>query len=357
MKVAIVGAGLAGLACALELEKLGVQPVVFEQRHRLGSPFPFAAMLLDFIFHPVKDQLQELRNQYHINLKPIGEIRLLRLQGPRTSYNVRGHLGYILLRGQNQESIENQLASGLKTPVRFVSPVAPKDLLKDFDYIVVADGSKKYAQELGIWQSTYRAWVRGANITGKFNPREVRFWFNTGYAKSGFACMVPLGIDRAVLTLSVPQIDHQELDKYWQDFIKQEKIHADQVLKWETRSESGLVFPHRIGNTFLAGNSGGFVSGWLGFGVFSCLISGVETARAIALGQNYEKRVSFLQQIMERQARCRMFWNTLNNHNLDNIITLLGNPITSPLWHGNPNVTKLADHLIAFWLKNSCHLN
>ncbi|SHF01532.1 NAD(P)/FAD-dependent oxidoreductase [Desulforamulus putei] len=351
MKVAIVGAGIAGLSCALELEKHGIRPVIFEQRHRLGSPFPFAPMLLNFIFRPVKDQLKELKKSFDIDIKPISDIRLLRVQGPGTAYTVRGHLGYTVLRGQDQYAIESQLASRLKTPVRFESPVKPKDLLKDFDYIVVADGTKKYAKELGVWKSTYQSWVRGANILGEFNPREVRFWFNTGYAGSGFAHMVPLGTERAALTLSVSYIIRDELPRYWQAFIEQEKINPENVMNWDTDYETGLVFPHRVGNTFFVGNSGGFVTGWLGIGIFSCIASGVEAARSIALGSNYEKRIRFLQQIMERQARFRLLWDGFNNRNLDRAIRLMGSPVLKhSLYHTNLNVMKMADPLIHLWL-------
>ena len=38
MKIAIIGAGLSGLACALECERLGVIPDVFERDESVGWP-------------------------------------------------------------------------------------------------------------------------------------------------------------------------------------------------------------------------------------------------------------------------------------------------------------------------------
>jgi len=36
MRVAIIGAGLAGLSCAHELERYGVSPVIFEKNSYIG---------------------------------------------------------------------------------------------------------------------------------------------------------------------------------------------------------------------------------------------------------------------------------------------------------------------------------
>jgi digeranylgeranylglycerophospholipid reductase len=40
MKIAIIGAGISGLACALECEKLGVTADVFERQHSVGWIWP-----------------------------------------------------------------------------------------------------------------------------------------------------------------------------------------------------------------------------------------------------------------------------------------------------------------------------
>ncbi|MEW6697426.1 MAG: NAD(P)/FAD-dependent oxidoreductase [Bacillota bacterium] len=354
MKVAIVGAGIAGLSCALELEKHGIEPVIFEKKHRLGSAFPFAPLLLNFLFRPVKDPLQALKKEFNIDIKPITDIRLLRMQGPGTEYTVGGNIGYTFLRGEDRYAVESQLAVKLKTPIRFESPAKPKDLLKKYNYVVVADGTKEYAKELGIWQSTYQSWVRGATVLGKFNPQEVRFWFNTQYAKSGFAYLVPMDTERAALLLNVPNIAQDDITRYWQAFMKKEKINPEIVMNWDIDYETGLVFPHRVGNTYFIGNSGGFVTGWLGLGIFSCMVSGVEAARSIALGSHYEKKIRFLHQIMERQARFRRLWDGFNNRNLDRALGLMGSPVFKhSLYHTNLNILKVTDPFIHLWLNRT----
>ena len=349
MKVAIVGAGIAGLSCALELERQGIRPVIFEQKYRIGSPFPFSPVLLNFLLRPVKNQIQSLKKNYGIDLKPISKISMLRVQGPNAEYTVTGNLGHSVYRGQEESSIECQLAAGLKTPIHFEQPVKVESLLKKFDYLVVADGTKEYAKSLGIWHSTLQAWIRGATILGRYNPEEIRYWFNTSYAKSGFAYMAPLGTERASLMLMVPYINQDDLSKYWFTFIQREKINPEIVVHWDIDYELGLAFPHRVGNTFLIGNSGGFVTSFLGQGVYFSIASGVEAARAIALGSNFEKNMSQLYNILERQARIRHLWDRLDNKDIDRIITLLGStPIKYPLFHTNLDILQAIDPLMQY---------
>ena len=75
MKVAVIGAGLAGLACALELEKHGIEPVIFERKDRVGEIYPHVAALMQIFRRPVKYPLQYLSKNYGIELKPINPLR------------------------------------------------------------------------------------------------------------------------------------------------------------------------------------------------------------------------------------------------------------------------------------------
>ncbi|ABO49779.1 FAD dependent oxidoreductase [Desulforamulus reducens MI-1] len=345
MRVAIIGAGITGLACAIELEKYGIRPVIFEKNHRIGSPFPYAPLLLDFIFRPIKRPLHTLKTQYNIKLKPISDIRFMRVQGPQAQFSTGGNLGYSLLQGQEIHSIESQMASHLKTSIQFETPVKPEDILKQYDYVVVATGNKEYAHQLGIWQNTYQSWVRGATILGRFNPQEIRFWFNKNYTKGGYAYMVPMGIERATLMLSVADTTQDKLAEFWQKFIDQEKLDPEIVLLWDVAFNTGEVFPHRVGNTFFVGNSGGFVTSWLGEGTFSSIMSGIEAARSIATGCPFEKRMKEITQIMERQARFRSLWDKFDNKGIDRAIRLMGSPLIQyPLYHTNLNFFKAIDH-------------
>ncbi|GAB6182244.1 NAD(P)/FAD-dependent oxidoreductase [Desulfotomaculum defluvii] len=344
MKVAIIGAGIAGLACAIELEKRGIRPQIFEKKHRIGSPFSYSPLLLDFIFRPIKKPLDVLKKKYGIDLKTVSEIHSMRVQGPSSAFTIGGHLGYSLLRGQEIYSIESQMANQLKSPIQFTSPVKPEDLIKQYNYVVVATGDGEYAKNLETWQSTYNSWIRGATILGHFNPEEIRFWFNREYTKSGYAYMAPMGPERATLLLNVSNTSQDELPTFWQNFLDQEQLNPEIMLLWDIPYNTSFVYPQRVGNTLFVGNSGGFVTSWLGQGIFSSIISGVEAARSIALNHNFQRQMKEISKIIERQARFRRFWNKFDNKGLDRAIRLIGNPLMKiSLYQTNLDPLKAVD--------------
>lgn len=344
MKVAIIGAGVAGLACAIELERHGIKPQIFEKNHRPGSPFPYSPLILDFIFRPVKNPLTVLKKQCGINLKPISDIRLIKICGPRTEFTIQGNLGHSLLRGQEIHSIECQMAKQLKSPIQFNSPVNPKDLVKKFNYVVVATGEEEYAKDLQIWQDTYSSWIRGASILGRFNPQKIKLWFNTDYTNNGYAYLVPMGTEKATLLLNVSNTTQDKLPNFWQSFLQQERLDPNIVLLWDVPHNTSLVYPQRVGNTFFIGNSGGFVTSWLGQGLFSSMVSGIEAAHSIALNNNFQKQTTELNKIMVRQARFRQLWNQFDNKNLDRVLRLINNPLIKfALNQTNLNFFKVLD--------------
>lgn len=49
MEVAIMGAGMSGLCCAITLERYGITPTIFEKRSRVGDRFINAEAKLKLI--------------------------------------------------------------------------------------------------------------------------------------------------------------------------------------------------------------------------------------------------------------------------------------------------------------------
>ncbi|MEG6511103.1 NAD(P)/FAD-dependent oxidoreductase [Desulforamulus ruminis] len=353
-QVAIIGAGIAGLSCAVELERKGIRPVIFEQKHQVGSPFTFAPLLLNFMVPPMGDLTEKLKREYQLTLKTLVPLKSLVIKGPNVEYATKGRLGHILLRGQGRQTIESQLSGMLKTPIRFQNHVKAEELLKDFNYLVVADGTNRWAKKLHIWQSAFQGWIRGATVLGNFNPFQAKVWVNADYCQGGLAYLTPISSQKASLTLIAPNIQPEQLNSLWQKFLEEENIQEQLVELWDVDYETGLVHPHRVGNTFFTGNSGGFVSSWFGSGVFTSIISGIQAARSIAGNADYEKNMGPYSHLLQRHARVQKFWHRLDNRGIDRVLRLIfALPFKQIFFHSNLNLLKVADPLFHHLLKET----
>lgn len=77
MEVAIMGAGMSGLSCALTLEKYGITPTIFEKRSSVGDKFVNAEAMFSILNRPSNDWISYIAEKYNINLIPISEIEKL----------------------------------------------------------------------------------------------------------------------------------------------------------------------------------------------------------------------------------------------------------------------------------------
>ncbi|MDW7652413.1 MAG: NAD(P)-binding protein, partial [Bacillota bacterium] len=100
MNVAIMGAGLAGLSCALTLEKHGIKPTIFEKRRQVGDRFPNGEIILSALSSPHVDPLAYLSETYEIHLQPTGHIGKLTVYSEHEKAQISGQLGFSNLRGR-----------------------------------------------------------------------------------------------------------------------------------------------------------------------------------------------------------------------------------------------------------------
>ena len=79
LDIAIMGAGLSGLACAITLEKNGITPTIYEKRDQVGDRFVNGEVLLSVFTRPVHDCIASLSEQYGIYLSPTSNIQKIEL--------------------------------------------------------------------------------------------------------------------------------------------------------------------------------------------------------------------------------------------------------------------------------------
>ncbi|MBE3587201.1 MAG: NAD(P)/FAD-dependent oxidoreductase [Thermoanaerobacteraceae bacterium] len=332
LRVAIIGAGPSGLACALELERLGIKPTIFERYHRIGQPVERVDMLLHLAWRPVKDQLAYLARHCHLSLMPAAPLNTIIMYGPNRRSVIRKRLlGYLVYRGRSPLSLENQLAARLSTPVNFQVMADPLEMAEQFDYVVVAEGDSKTARRLGLWQELSPVIIKGATVLGQFEPRTFHLYWDTRYAGHGFGYLAPFDRGRATLHLCVGGIRPADMDDHWELFLESEKIHYPIVETYEQEFHTGRVTRHQKDNILLVGNSGGFVSSFLGLGLFPGMISGVLAARAIARHLDYERLVRQLIRHINELNDLRLVLDKLDNRSLDRLVGLLGMPVVRHL--------------------------
>lgn len=344
VRVAIIGAGISGLACAHELEYNGIYPDIFEERSRSGELFNHVAGILHLMNRPVKDQLHWVKKDYHIALEPLAKWKKITMHSENVKRVVKsGKFGYFLERGQGPRSVETQLVNSLKSNIYYNSRAEYAELAKEYDYVVVATGNREVPATLGIWKNIFSTMVRGAIIQGNFDTEELVMWVNTDYALGAYAYLTAFSPTRASLVLIHANATAQEMEQHWLTFIKKERLDYHIEESFMLEHVAGTAYPHQLGNIILVGTSGGFMESFLGFGTMSSLRSGFHAAQAIVQKKPFAKEVQQLDQEMKRSVRIREILNTMNNDDYDALIKVGTLPIIKQInYQSNIPVLKYA---------------
>lgn len=289
MRVAIVGAGLAGLACAHELERLGAPCELFDKRDQVGKMFnTVETMLQPISMHPHKDIFEVLRQELNLPLNPANHITRLVVHTKSKETLIRGRLGYSTIRGTDERSLELQLARHVHGPIHFDQNPDIESLRQSYDWVVVATGSPKWPKQFGLWHRDVGWYVRGANVFGDFNPGELHFFFETSYAGTGYGMISPYDSRLASVGIGIPDSTEEAVEAYWQRF-RQDHGHLWHSIEDEFKLECyemGRVEHRVVENLIFVGNAGGFIEPLGITGQIPSLRSGVLAARKIVHGDD-----------------------------------------------------------------------
>ncbi|SNX53375.1 NAD(P)-binding protein [Thermoanaerobacterium sp. RBIITD] len=342
-----MGAGLAGLACAHELERLGIPCVIFERKNMTGTIQNNIGAFFQIEDRPIKDPFNYLRCMYGISLEPVRRMSTVIMHSPKYQATVRGNLGYFILRSQDVNSLENQLVRSVTSKINYNVNPDYRELANDYDFVVVATGNSSIIEQLSEWKTTITTWVKGATVLGDFDPYTAVLWFNTDYARSGYGYLMPFDQHRATLALITTYAQHGELDDLWNLFLHNEGLNYEIIETFELDVDTGIAKEHKVNNIYFVGNAAGFIDPLLGLGAFHAIESGIFAARSIAMGKDYEKMVKKIVKKVEILTNYRTFIDKLQNKDYDRFIRLLGLPIIRNVIYGsNINVIKYAHPII-----------
>nr|WP_274380974.1 tryptophan 7-halogenase [Desulforadius tongensis] len=228
--------------------------------------------------------------------------------------------------GQDSDSVQQQWISKLQTRVKFKQHVDYFKIRNKYDRIVLADGSLNIPIQLNIYEPTFKGWVRGAYLTGNFEPHKAEFWLDREFAREGFGCLTPFNNKSASLVLQVSGITRQELHDYWNTFINKIGFKTVSTGYFETEFQTGRLKKHVVDNTVIVGQAGGFVEAIWSQGIYSSAVSGIEAARCIVQKEDYEKRIKHLVKTNERIYNLRQRLNGLDNNGLDLLLKMFKIP-------------------------------
>ncbi|MGE5559187.1 MAG: NAD(P)/FAD-dependent oxidoreductase [Bacillota bacterium] len=364
MNVAIMGAGLSGLTCALVLEKNGIRPTIFEKRNCVGDRFVNGEIFLSVLSRPVEDCMSFLADEYGIYLKPISNIRRFILHSQHECAHIHGRLGFCDIRGRHANSFENQLAQQVKSEIIYNSTCTYETVLQEFSHVVLATGDAAYASKVQDFRIYLTTTIQGATVTGDFDRYTIMAWLDNSLAPKGYAYLIPFSEKEANLALFYPDspaIEARDKERFWSLFHKRACRDLGQELPVTDRFEisryiNGICRYPRIGNTYFTGNCFGAVAPFLGFGQFVSILTGIYAACDIAGKGKYEELTKPLRQNYYNSLVLRSFWEQLNNRQFDLLVkfyrTSLGNGLFNA---GRLDVVKIISWLLRPWVRRPAY--
>ncbi|MGE5630192.1 MAG: FAD-dependent oxidoreductase [Caulobacteraceae bacterium] len=326
MKVAIVGAGVTGLSCALELERHGIYADLFERDNSIGWIWPSANYWPSLFYRDKGDIIEYLKSKYNIIIKPSGVCKTIMLKSPNETARINGDLGYFITRGKGEDSIEQQLKRDLKrTVLCFNNNADYKRLSKEYDWVVVATGNDAVARELEVWEEEGIARAIGGIVVGNFDPHTAYLYLNTKYAGSGYARMAPFSSTQAVVSLFTIGCGEFDILKQFSAFLYNEGLTKLEFLykMLPQPFTTGKVRKYKIGNILLAGRSAGLTERLVGVGGPEGIMSGILAARAIAEGEDYTKQIKKIRKHIENVSSFRKVIEKFNNEDYDKLIAAI----------------------------------
>lgn len=324
MKVAIIGSGISGLACAFRLNQLGVKPVIFEKKSIIGESMDLWGVHLHCFNMFLRDPVNYFRKKYKLNLEPVDFVRKITMRSGNKEVNIRGNLGYIFLRGADRNSLELQLFNQVNADFHmdtFVNDSLIGDIERQFDAVVIATGNIDFTDYLGVCEENFVFTVRSGIIEGRFGRGKVISWINKELTTNSHVYLVPINESRAMLTMLIGNIGQSEVDYYWDRLFLAENITSDFITTFDCNFHCGSTIINPLRNIYFIGNSGEMTDDFIGLGIVNGIMSGIMAAETIVLGKNFAKNIKPLQNKVKQLHNLRII--ALDNRLLQSMIDIM----------------------------------
>lgn len=328
MDIAIMGAGLSGLACALTLEQHGIIPTIYEKRSQVGDRFVNGETLMSIFTRPTHDCIATLSEKFGIYLKPLANIQKIVIFSKHKKAEVVTPLGFTNLRGRVENSFESQLVQQLQTKINYNSQKTYEQLLKEHTHVVMATGDGEYAKKIHNYREDLTVSIYGATIEGSFDRFTVMAWLDYDLAPFGYCFFIPFSEKEGSLSVAIPDLpENKYLDTkvLFEQLIRKVSSDWNQTLVVSdqfqiSRYPIGICHSARIGNTFFIGNCFGTMMPFMGFGQYCSLLSGVFAAYDLCGRGKYEELMEPIRASYENSLVLRRGMEQLTNDSIDIIV-------------------------------------
>lgn len=288
--VVIIGAGPAGLSCAVELQKSGKSILLLEKNKEIGPKVCAGGLTTkvenlglhledaDMVFSSVV-----------INIE--GRERTLSNNTPIVATIDRGRLGKILL---GKLSSQVDVITGYAAKQISDRYIEVDNQRIQYEYLVGADGTNSIVRKY-LKQETRKVLAAVQYIIPE-EHKELKLFTDVSKFGWGYGWIFPhKGYTAIGCGKDVRYLGQNSLKESLDSWARQNKIGIQNA----TFQGRTINFDYRgfdFGNIFLIGDAAGFASGMSGEGIYFSMVSGIEVARKIING-NY--KTPELQQILK----------------------------------------------------------
>lgn len=279
--VKILGAGLSGLTCAINLARAGCSVEVYERCSKVGGYYKQNPQMLPNWFAK-QDVIEELE-ACGIKIRWLNKIKQVEICLKSQKVVIYGKdkpVGYTILRG-GDGSFEQDFA-------RQAESLGVK-IITNCDENVQAD-------VIAIGVSKILTVGYGQVFKGSFDPEKLKVVFNPDWCPSvGYCYFFPHSREVATVKTSKTLKDEGvDVKKNLEEFKKQylgEKIRQENFL-YDFGTKRSFSIPKTAktaGNALLIGEAAGFQDELFRFGMRYAIISGFLAAESIIKGLDYDK--------------------------------------------------------------------
>lgn len=347
MRIAIMGAGVAGLSCAFELEKYGIRPDIYEVQDTVGGRgFNHTAGWMNIMYRPITDAIAYLKTEYGIVIKPMERVTRVNFYSKNNSASMTGNMGYIVLMGSATGSVYNQLLDHIRSPVKYGQVVNFRQLSEDYDHVVVANGTPDVAAVTGNWQLDIAGYIKGATVTGQFDPQTIVMWFNTDFCQRAYGYFVPWNDHKGSLILNMQEAGAHAAAINWKKFLDTIDWDIEILEEYETQHHIGHVHQYQFRNMIFTGLAGGFLDPLFAFGQIASVASGAAAAKAIVEGEDFDQLIKLWTLRNQRLRTLRRYLDNFTDDDFDKAMSVIKTPFFRTLAaRSNVNMVWLASKL------------